>query len=81
MTNTEEKESKYSSNMPCVDGKWKNGDVEVEGCIYDSKNDPWCATELNSDGSWKKFGYCNMAIDACNPGGEVGYLVCQSTPH
>ena len=71
----------YSSNMPCVDGKWKNGDEEVEGCISDSENPPWCATEVDSTGAWQKYGYCNMNIAACNPGGEVEFLVCLSTLH
>ena len=79
----------YEGNKPCVAGKWgKWGGHhvagKVEGC-YSREIDPWCATEVDSRewstdyGDWKKWGYCNMTIAACNPEGEVGSFACQST--
>ena len=68
LTYTDKKD--YSSNMPCVDGKWKNKGEEVEGCISTKDDAPWCATEVDSDGNWKKYGFCNMNIAACNPDDE-----------
>ena len=80
-----------SKNNACVEGPWKyeSDDTEYEGCANpDGKTGGfWCPTKLDSDGRWKKkqnlkdWGYCDMTMYTCNPGGKYGRRVSQRRLH
>ena len=66
---------KQQSLTPCVEGPWKYeaGGEEFVGCANPEggKWGLWCATEVDDNGVYTKYYWCNMEIDACNPEGEV----------
>ena len=43
-------------------------DVSYDECTRANFDQLWCATEVDSDGEWTKWGNCDMAPDTCPPG-------------
>ena len=53
-----------------------SADGEAVGCANPDRGNGglWCATEVDSDGIYQNWGYCNMDMKACNPDGETKLL-------
>ena len=45
--------------------KWKYKDVEYYGCTeVESDNEPWCATEVDGNYDYARYGYCNTGCSS-----------------
>ena len=73
-------DAKYT---PCVEGTWKwrgkswadSAEGEAVGCANpDGGNSGlWCATEVDSDGIYQNWGYCDMDMGTCKKNGMIHF--------
>ena len=77
-----------AKNTACVEGTWKwrgkywaDANGETIGCANPDQGNSglWCATEVDSDGIYQNWGYCNMDMEACKKNGMIHFHLALSS--